>query len=66
VIGQYKVVKTVIGNGESILFWDDAWCGRQILRLVFPRLYLLSSQHESLVYLIWGDGRKMNGSEFFC
>nr|GEW51620.1 RNA-directed DNA polymerase, eukaryota [Tanacetum cinerariifolium] len=30
-----------LGNGSSILFWDDAWCGNRPLKVLFPRVHLL-------------------------
>nr|GEU42904.1 retrotransposon protein, putative, Ty1-copia subclass [Tanacetum cinerariifolium] len=30
-----------LGNGSSIRFWDDAWCGNRPLKVLFPRVHLL-------------------------
>ncbi|PWA72777.1 RNA-directed DNA polymerase, eukaryota, Reverse transcriptase zinc-binding domain protein [Artemisia annua] len=30
-----------IGNGISIQFWEDIWCGDKPLKVQFPRVYLL-------------------------
>ncbi|PWA54036.1 RNA-directed DNA polymerase, eukaryota, Reverse transcriptase zinc-binding domain protein [Artemisia annua] len=32
-----------LGNGETVLFWDDCWCGDQSLKSKFPRIYLLDN-----------------------
>lgn len=37
------------GNGTSISFWLDVWCSDIILRAWFPRLFMLSSNIDSLV-----------------
>ncbi|XP_071711097.1 uncharacterized protein [Rutidosis leptorrhynchoides] len=31
----------VIGDGGSVSFWDDCWCGSNKFRDIFPRLYRL-------------------------
>lgn len=28
-----------IGNGKSIMFWEDVWCGSRPLKVDFPRLF---------------------------
>lgn len=35
-----------IGEGNSILFWHDNWCPGGILKTVFPRLFLISTQKD--------------------
>nr|GEU72270.1 RNA-directed DNA polymerase, eukaryota, reverse transcriptase zinc-binding domain protein [Tanacetum cinerariifolium] len=30
-----------LGNGSSICFWDDAWCGNRPLKVLFHRVHLL-------------------------
>ena len=32
-----------LGNGETVSFWDDCWCGDQSLKSKFPRIYLLDN-----------------------
>ena len=39
-----------VGDGNSILFWHDKWCETGILKCIFPRLFSLSSQKDSLIY----------------
>lgn len=44
---QYKgIAQTVIGNGDTIQFWDDQWQGR-VLKYSFPELYF----EEKLYYI---------------
>ncbi|GJX88347.1 RNA-directed DNA polymerase, eukaryota, reverse transcriptase zinc-binding domain protein [Tanacetum coccineum] len=31
-----------LGNGVSIRFWDEAWCGSLPLKTLFPRIYMLN------------------------
>lgn len=38
-----------VGSGVSTSFWNDKWCGNQLLRYVFPRLYLKSNQQNAMV-----------------
>lgn len=39
----------LVGNGRSILFWEDVWCGDSPLRAEFPRLFRLALNKNSLV-----------------
>ncbi|GJY07164.1 RNA-directed DNA polymerase, eukaryota, reverse transcriptase zinc-binding domain protein, partial [Tanacetum coccineum] len=32
-----------VGNGKSIQFWDDSWCGDKPLKDVFPRIFALDN-----------------------
>ncbi|PWA56066.1 RNA-directed DNA polymerase, eukaryota, Reverse transcriptase zinc-binding domain protein [Artemisia annua] len=32
-----------LGNGESILFWEEKWSNDSVLKDLFPRLYALES-----------------------
>nr|GFB81575.1 RNA-directed DNA polymerase, eukaryota, reverse transcriptase zinc-binding domain protein [Tanacetum cinerariifolium] len=32
-----------LGNGETVSFWDDCWCGDQSLKSKFPRIYSLDN-----------------------
>lgn len=36
-------------------FWDDTWYGKYTLRIVFPRLYLLSKQKSFMVGEIYNS-----------
>lgn len=38
-----------LGEGRSTLFWVDKWCSCGPLKLMFPRLFLLSVQQHSFV-----------------
>nr|GFA50809.1 hypothetical protein [Tanacetum cinerariifolium]GFA51817.1 hypothetical protein [Tanacetum cinerariifolium] len=38
-----------IGNGASIRFWDDIWCGNQPFKLQFPRIYQLESVKDCFI-----------------
>jgi len=39
----------VLGNGEMIDFWNDAWCGITPLKKVFPELFDLCNEQKILV-----------------
>ncbi|PWA91621.1 RNA-directed DNA polymerase, eukaryota [Artemisia annua] len=32
-----------VGNGASVRFWDDIWCGSQPLKCIFPRIHMLDN-----------------------
>ena len=36
-----SMCKRKVGDGSSISFWDDDWCGDRPLKLLFPRVYAL-------------------------
>ncbi|XP_057775020.1 uncharacterized protein LOC130993998 [Salvia miltiorrhiza] len=38
-----------VGDGQSTKFWDHKWAGSMPLKLMFPRLYLLSANKEALI-----------------
>ncbi|PWA50232.1 hypothetical protein CTI12_AA473650 [Artemisia annua] len=40
-----------LGNGVSIHFWDDVWCGTQPLKVQFPRVHMLDND-KAVVLLI--------------
>ncbi|XP_068487140.1 uncharacterized protein [Phaseolus vulgaris] len=42
-------VKWELDNGKSILFWEDVWMGNIALKGIFPRLFSLSLNKESLL-----------------
>lgn len=47
-----------VNSGRSMSFWLDIWIGVQPLRVVFPRLFLLSIYKEGCVdgFGSWVDG----------
>ncbi|GJW56280.1 putative RNA-directed DNA polymerase, eukaryota, reverse transcriptase zinc-binding domain protein, partial [Tanacetum coccineum] len=38
-----------VGNGKSIRFWDDSWCGDKPLKDVFPRIFALDNDKRCIV-----------------
>ncbi|GKE30007.1 RNA-directed DNA polymerase, eukaryota, reverse transcriptase zinc-binding domain protein [Tanacetum coccineum] len=40
-IDLLSLCKRKVGDGSSISFWDDDWCGDRPLKLQFPRVYAL-------------------------
>ncbi|XP_071740106.1 uncharacterized protein [Rutidosis leptorrhynchoides] len=38
-----------LGNGNTILFWDEIWCGSERLGDTFHRLYMLESNKDATV-----------------
>ena len=51
--------KWKIGNGDSVLFWDDCWADNGALKHVYPRLFSLSSCKDAKVTEL---GKWINGS----
>jgi hypothetical protein len=52
VVGKNWLVDSVrrkVGNGVTTLFWSSIWIGNVPLKVMFPRLYSLSNQKESMV-----------------
>ncbi|GKV25593.1 hypothetical protein SLEP1_g35004 [Rubroshorea leprosula] len=54
-----KGLNIKIGEGESVKFWWDEWCGRGILANKYPRLYLISVGKDNTVSQM---GWWLNGS----
>lgn len=42
-----------VGNGQSISFWNDVWCGDIMLRDRFPCLCVVASNVNALVSDYW-------------
>ncbi|KAK8676714.1 hypothetical protein V6N13_142284 [Hibiscus sabdariffa] len=45
-----------LGNGQSILFWEDLWCDVAPLRISFPRLYRLVKAKGQTIAAVVGVG----------
>ncbi|KAG5576276.1 hypothetical protein H5410_056410 [Solanum commersonii] len=45
----YTNISFKVGDGVRIDFWNELWIGENNLRILFPRLYVLSSQKNALV-----------------
>ncbi|KAM7481594.1 hypothetical protein LguiB_006177 [Lonicera macranthoides] len=45
------------GDGEKIRFWTNSWVGDSSLAVLFPRLYRITSNPDSLIAsnVIWGE-----------
>ncbi|GKV12022.1 hypothetical protein SLEP1_g23227 [Rubroshorea leprosula] len=54
-----KGLNIKIGEGDSVKFWWDDWCGRGILANKYPRLYLISASKDNIVSQM---GWWLNGS----
>ena len=42
-----------VGNGPSVGFWKDKWCGDSPLSVSFPTLFALAIDKEAWVEDIW-------------
>ena len=54
-----------VGNGQSISFWNDVWCGDIMLRDRFPCLCVVASNVNALVSDYW-DGMIGGFNGFGC
>lgn len=52
--------KIKVNSGNATKFWSHAWIGDQTLEANFPRLFLLSTQKESLVCELFGPDASWN------
>ena len=39
-----KNISLKVGQGTRVLFWKDSWCGGRPFRLLFPRLFQLTTK----------------------
>ena len=44
-----------VGNGESIRFWEDKWCGQASLATQFWDLYSIATEHNVTIQNVWDD-----------
>ena len=49
----------LVGSGDKVRFWEDAWAGSRSLRNIFPMLFSLS------VKTVRKYGFKLEGGEWF-
>ena len=47
----------ILGNGGWIRFWEDKWCGRNLLCEMFPTLYALADSKGAMVGEVWNSTR---------
>lgn len=43
-----------VGNGQTFSFWNDDWMGVGVFKLLFPRLFMMSSQQEARICEVGG------------
>ena len=43
----------MVGNGQSVIFWKDKWCGTSPLCDSFPSLFVLAAAKEAWVSDLW-------------
>ncbi|MBA0854403.1 hypothetical protein Goshw_030035 [Gossypium schwendimanii] len=57
----------LVGNGNTIMFWEDIWCGERPLIVEFPRLFHLVNNKKGLVkdFLNSNGFNKVNWVDFF-
>ncbi|PWA37340.1 RNA-directed DNA polymerase, eukaryota [Artemisia annua] len=48
-IDLMALCKRKLGNGESILFWEDVWWGNQTLKNLYPGIHMLDSHKDCCV-----------------
>lgn len=41
--------RLILGNGSSIRFWDNVWCGEMTLKEAFPVLYDIACDKDALI-----------------
>ena len=40
-----------VGNGESVRFWLDRWCGESLLCIEFPNLFDIAYDKDIYIYI---------------
>lgn len=55
-----------IGNGATVRFWEDKWCGDTTLRRAFPSLYNIATNKNIMVSFVLqiNDGSTLWNPEF--
>ena len=56
-----QYLRLELGNGERIKFWEDPWLQEGILKNLFPQLYVLSRQQNTIIARMgWFEGQRWN------
>jgi len=51
-------MKVEVGNGERTKFWEDPWMQAGIIKSLFPKLYSISSQQNTIIARMgWFEGQ---------
>ena len=50
-----------LGDGRRISFWKDVWCDEKALRLLFPSMFILTMQKDTMVADLWSCNREEGG-----
>lgn len=45
-------IRCKVGNGKKALFWHDTWIGDRPLKLLFPRLYSITTIKDAPIEAI--------------
>ena len=53
--------KFILGDGGRIRFWEDKWCGRNLLCEIFPTLYALADSKGAMMGEVWNSTRGEGG-----
>ncbi|KAL4283695.1 hypothetical protein GQ457_16G028320 [Hibiscus cannabinus] len=57
---RVEELEWIEGDGHSVLFWEELWCGEAPLRVSFPRLYGLVKEKGLTVATVFGNGDSSN------
>jgi hypothetical protein len=52
------VIDGKIGNGNTVRFWEDTWCGTSLLSIQYFDLYVICNEHGKIVAQVW-DGSQL-------
>ena len=56
-----QYLRLELGNAERIKFWEDPWLQKGILKNLFPQLYVLSRQQNTIIARMgWFEGQRWN------
>ena len=48
-VGAQKQIRTMVGNRDTTLMWEDLWIGDMALKSKFARLYSVSVQKQMMI-----------------
>ncbi|GMI67424.1 hypothetical protein HRI_000411700 [Hibiscus trionum] len=54
-----------LGDGNTILFWEDSWCDSKPLCIIYARIYRLQTRKRTTVAEMLGDGQLQDWSNLF-
>jgi len=65
-VGKFsKFVRNEVGEGSTVWFWHDLWCGEQPLKFSFPELFTIAHCKDVWMRIVCNSGMETFMNIFF-